>query len=183
MPFSKCGWEPVLTLSTMFPENTEVFIWQVDDGWSQEAFDEAYNEALSDFNIEEIESEDTGSFDTGTDSRLSNGLDVHLTRVQDLRFALNPEHDLFYAVMQTFSRSIGYRIYEDGELVPVFYPNDIEPFIGANLHFPTACEEQVSDFVITVLGESVESSMDIDLLRHEGVSVTRETLSCGRKRN
>ena len=34
-------------------------------------------------------------------------------------------------------------------------------------------------FVITVLGEPTTTSLDIDMLRHEGVTIASDTLACG----
>ena len=180
MTFSSCAWEPVAEFASAIPQHSEVFIWKVDDEWSQEAFDEAYAEALSEFEPEEDpEAEDTGSFDTGTDAILSDGTEVHLTTVEDHRFSLNPEHDVFYDVMSTFTTSIGYRIFEDGELFPYFYPDDMILFADMNFPFETECDDQNATFVITVLGEPTTTSLDIDMLRHEGVTIASDTLACG----
>jgi hypothetical protein len=174
-----CGWEPLIELPETVPDDIEVFIWQV-TGWSQEAFDEAYANALSEINTEDgpEDVEDTGQFDTGVDSLISETTDRHAATVYDPRFTLNPEHDVFYGVMETFSTSIGYRVFEDGELVPTFYPEDIELFMRNDFPFPTECDEHMANFVITVLGQSLDTSFDLTMMRHEGVTVASEVFAC-----
>lgn len=190
-PFQYCGWNVVVELNEPINLDSEVVLWGLTSPWDQGAFDLAYATALESQPAEPEEDdtalpEDTGTFDTGSDTGL---LDTAMMDTASPSSApesyevLNPEHQVFYNTMQTFTGGeYAYRITDSGTINgPLFEPYaSIVSTNSIRILYYSECGNTTNHFVLTVLGEPIDVGATVTMVAHQGEQIA-QPIGCGAK--
>ena len=183
-PFDHCGWDVVVELNESITLGTEVVLWGLNTEWDQVAFDEAYAAALvlATDDLEEGDTAnpmDTGDFDTGSETEDVDTAITDTATQNDLSEPyelLNPEHQVFYETMRTFSAGeYAYRIIDDGTVKgPLF--EDYASIVVHNsirLLYYSQCGNVTDHFVITTIGEAIDLEATVTMVAHQGERISQ----------
>ena len=190
-PFGYCGWDVVVELNEPITLGTEVVLWGLNTEWDQAAFDEAYAAALvsATDDLEEGDTAnpmDTGDFDTGSETEDVDTAITDTATQNDLSEPyelLNPEHQVFYETMRTFSAGeYAYRIIDDGTVKgPLF--EDYASIVVHNsirLLYYSQCGNVTDYFVITTVGEPIDVETTVTMVAHQGEQIS-QPVGCAEK--